>query len=92
MARRLRTTLEGMDVRALSRFLMNKYRIVVVPLVGGVPPNQVFDYQCLRVSPNIYTTLEEIDTFAAGMRDAAKNGVPELPAAAGEPAALEGMD
>jgi isopenicillin-N epimerase len=85
-------TIDGMDVRALSRFLMSKYRIVVVPLVGGVPPNQVFDYQCLRVSPNIYTTLEEIDTFVAGMRDAAKNGVPELPAAEGEPSTLEGMD
>jgi hypothetical protein len=28
------------------------------------------------VSPNIYTTLEEIDTFVAAMEDAMKNGVP----------------
>jgi NAD+ synthase (glutamine-hydrolysing) len=34
---------------------------IVVPLVGSAPPNQVFDYQALRVSPNVYTTLEEID-------------------------------
>jgi hypothetical protein len=27
------------------------------------------------VSPNIYTTLEEIDTFVAAMEDAMKNGV-----------------
>jgi selenocysteine lyase/cysteine desulfurase len=72
-------TIDGMDVRALARFLMNKYRIIVVPLVGGAPPNQVFDYQCLRVSPSIYTTLEEVDTFIAGMEDALKNGVPESP-------------
>ena len=30
------------------------------------PPNSVFDYQALRVSPNVYTTLEEIDTFVDG--------------------------
>jgi len=68
--------IEGIDVRDLARFLMSKYRIVVVPLVGGAPPNQVFDYQALRISPNIYTTLEEIDTFVEGMADAVKNGVP----------------
>jgi isopenicillin-N epimerase len=49
--------IEGIDVRDLARFLMDKYRIVAVPLVGGAPPNQVFDYQALRVSPNVYTTL-----------------------------------
>jgi len=68
--------IEGIDVIDLARFLKSKYRIVVVPLVGGAPPNQVFDYQALRVSPNIYTTLEEIDTFVEGMEDAIKNGLP----------------
>jgi selenocysteine lyase/cysteine desulfurase len=68
--------IEGIDVRDLAKFLMDNYRIIVVPLVGGAPPNQVFDYQCLRVSPNIYTTLEEIDTFVKAMEDALKNGVP----------------
>jgi selenocysteine lyase/cysteine desulfurase len=69
-------TIDGIDVGDLSKFLMDKYRIVVVGLKGGAPPNQVFDYQCLRVSPNIYTTLEEIDTFITAMEDAVKNGVP----------------
>jgi len=71
--------IEGIDVRALARFLMNNYRIIVVPLVGGAPPNSVFDYQALRVSPNVYTTLEEIDTFVAAMQEAAQSGVPETP-------------
>jgi hypothetical protein len=31
------------------------------------------------VSPNIYTTLEEIDTFVEAMEDAMKNGVPDTP-------------
>ena len=74
--------IEGIDVRDLSKFLMDKYRIIVTALVGGAPPNQVFDYQALRVSPNIYTTLEEIDTFVAAMEDALKNGVPSTEASA----------
>jgi isopenicillin-N epimerase len=75
--------IEGIDVRDLSKFLMDKYRIIVTPLVGGAPPNQVFDYQAIRVSPNIYTTLEEIDTFVAAMEDALKNGVPSTQASRG---------
>lgn len=72
-------TIDGIDVRQLAKFMMDKYRIVVVPLVGGAPPNSVFDYQALRVSPNVYTTLEEVDTFVEAMEDALKNGVPEAP-------------
>jgi selenocysteine lyase/cysteine desulfurase len=71
---------DGMDVRDVAKFLMDKYRIIVVPLVGGAPPNQVYDYQALRISPNIYTTLEEIDTFVGAMEDALKNGVPSTQA------------
>jgi selenocysteine lyase/cysteine desulfurase len=68
--------IDGIDVRDLAKFLMDKYRIIVVPLIGGVPPNARFDYQAIRVSPNVYTTLEEIDTFVLAMEDAIKNGVP----------------
>jgi selenocysteine lyase/cysteine desulfurase len=71
--------IEGYDVRQLAKFMMDRYRIVVVPLVGGAPPNSVFDYQALRVSPNVYTTLEEIDTFIEAMETAVKEGVPESP-------------
>jgi selenocysteine lyase/cysteine desulfurase len=72
-------TIDGVDVRPLAKFLMDNYRIIVVPLVGGAPPNSVFDYQALRVSPNVYTTLEEIDTFVTAMEDALKSGVPDTP-------------
>ncbi|HVP90556.1 MAG TPA: hypothetical protein VMS75_04995, partial [Terriglobales bacterium] len=71
--------IDGIDVRQLATWLRNNYRIIVVPLVGGAPPNSVFDYQALRVSPNVYTTLEEIDTFVEAMGEAAKSGVPESP-------------
>ncbi len=74
--------IDGIDVRDLSTFLMDKYRVIVVPLVGGAPPNARFDYQAIRVSPNVYTTLEEIDTFVMAMEDAIKNGVPTTQARA----------
>jgi selenocysteine lyase/cysteine desulfurase len=67
--------IDGIDSRALAQYLMDKHRIIIVGLVGGTPPGQVYDYQGLRVTPNIYTTLEEIDTFVGAMRDAIKNGI-----------------
>lgn len=70
--------IEGIDARDLAKFLLDKYRTIVVPLVGGAPPNQVFDFQAIRVSPNVYTTLGEIDTFVRGMEDALRNGVPSV--------------
>ena len=31
------------------------------------------DYQGLRITPNVYTTLEEIDTFAGAIEELLKN-------------------
>lgn len=67
--------IDGVDARALSQFMMDRYRIVINAVVGGEPPNQVFDYTGLRVTPNVYTTLQEIDVFVDAMQDALKNGV-----------------
>jgi selenocysteine lyase/cysteine desulfurase len=75
--------IEGIDPRALSQHMMDRYRIVVNAVVGGTPPQQVFDYSGLRVTPNVYTTLEEVDTFAQAMLDVAKNGLPPAPAGRG---------
>ena len=68
--------IDGVDSRALSQHMMDRYRIVVNAVSGGTAPNQVFDYSGLRVTPNVYTTLEEVDTFAQAMLDVAKNGLP----------------
>jgi isopenicillin-N epimerase len=67
--------IDGVDARALSQFMMDRYRIVINAVVGGEPPNQVFDFSGLRVTPNVYTTLQEIDVFVDAMQDALKNGV-----------------
>jgi selenocysteine lyase/cysteine desulfurase len=74
--------IDGMDTKGLAQFLMDKYRIVVVPIIGGAYPNSSHDYQTLRVTPNVYTTLEEIDTFVTAMEDAVKNGIPAAQAPA----------
>lgn len=68
--------IDGIGARALTQFLFDKYRIVGQAAVGGKLPRQVFDFEGVRITPNVYTTLEEIDTFVAAMHDAIKNGVP----------------
>lgn len=61
--------IEGVDSGELTGFLEHKYRIHVRPrFVRG-------EFDCIRVSPSVFTTLEEIDLFAAGIEDAARNGV-----------------
>ena len=48
--------------------LWARWRIIATPIVHA-------EYEGARVTPNIYTTLEEIDTFAAGMEEIARKGV-----------------
>jgi isopenicillin-N epimerase len=67
--------INGIDAWALAKFLRDKHRIIVAVLKGQALPNQLYDFQGLRVSPNVYTTLEEIDTFVAAMEQAARIGV-----------------
>ena len=52
----------------INRFLWTKYRIITTAIVRK-------DYQGIRVTPNIYTTLEEIDAFSNAMQDVLDNGV-----------------
>ncbi len=58
-------SLEGVDVSKAYDFLWSKYRIITAAI-------RRTDYQGLRVTPNIYTTLEEVDTFAAAIEDLLK--------------------
>jgi selenocysteine lyase/cysteine desulfurase len=56
--------------------LWDAYRIVIVAVGHDNPKTPAFSYRGLRVTPNIYTPLEEIDTFVAAMQAVAKNGLP----------------
>jgi len=67
--------IDGVPARALNDFLWNKYRIIGQAMTAGPYPGQQYDYQGTRITPNVYTTLEELDSFVAAMKDAVKNGV-----------------
>jgi isopenicillin-N epimerase len=66
-------SLERVDAPKAYDFLWSKYRIITAAIKRD-------DYQGLRVTPNIYTTLEEVDTFAHAIEDLAKNGQPSTQA------------
>jgi isopenicillin-N epimerase len=58
-------SLDGVDVSKAYDFLWTKYRIITAAIKRD-------DYQGLRVTPNIYTTLDELDTFASAIKDLLK--------------------
>jgi isopenicillin-N epimerase len=62
--------IEGVDPGDLSNHLWNKYRLIVTPIVHP-------EFKGIRVTPNVYTTLEEVDTFAEVMEEVAKKGLPK---------------
>jgi len=59
---------EGIDPGKLGAWLMDRYRIVSTPIVHP-------EFNGLRVTPNVYTTPAEVDTFTEAMRMAIKRGV-----------------
>lgn len=60
--------IEGVDATKLVGHLWEKHRIWTTPIVS---PGE---YQGIRITPNVYTTLEEIDTFAGTMEAIARKG------------------
>jgi selenocysteine lyase/cysteine desulfurase len=58
----------GVDTKKLVEHLWSRRRIIVVPIVHD-------EYQGLRVTPNVYTTLDEIDVFAEEMEAVVKKGL-----------------
>ncbi len=61
-------SIDGFEAPALSSHLMAKYRIMTTPIVVKG------EFQGLRITPNVYTTLEEIDTFATVMEKIIRRG------------------
>ena len=59
---------QGMDAPKLSKYLWEKHRIWQVAIVT---PGE---YEGLRITPNVYTTLEEIDTFTEVMEKIIRRG------------------
>ncbi len=63
--------IEGVKAVKLARHLWSEHRIIVVGI-------QHPEFQGIRVSPSVYTTLEEIDRFGDAMEEIARRGA--LPA------------
>ena len=61
---------EGIEPRPLQAWLWEKHRILVTPI--EVESKQ---FAGIRVTPNVYSTMEEIGRFCDAMEQAAKNGI-----------------
>ncbi|MCI0697376.1 aminotransferase class V-fold PLP-dependent enzyme [candidate division KSB1 bacterium] len=62
--------IEGTDPKAVSDYLMNKHKIFTVPILHD-------EFKGIRITPNVYTTLQELDLFCEVMEMIAKKGLPK---------------
>ncbi|HUG00562.1 MAG TPA: aminotransferase class V-fold PLP-dependent enzyme [Longimicrobiales bacterium] len=62
--------LDGVETPALAEHLWKAHRIFVTSILHD-------EFDGIRVTPNVYTTLEEIDRFAAALEKVAEQGLPE---------------
>lgn len=67
--------IDGVNAPALARTMLQRHRIVVSAVVPQGLPGPVFDFQGLRITPNVYTTFDEIDAFVRAIEDVLKNGI-----------------
>lgn len=60
----------GIEPPALTSYLFDKHRIFTTPIVHD-------EFKGIRVTPNVYTTLGELDRFCEAMETVAKKGLPK---------------
>jgi isopenicillin-N epimerase len=60
--------IEGCDPGKLGAHLWDRYRIIVTPIVHD-------EFRGIRVTPNVYTTLNEIDMFCDAVEKVIRNGL-----------------
>ena len=61
-------SVEGLDPGKLGTWLLDKHRIVSTPIVHP-------EFSGIRITPNVYTTVDEVDTFADTVLGAIKRGI-----------------
>jgi selenocysteine lyase/cysteine desulfurase len=59
---------DGIDSAKLQTWLWTKHRIITTPIIHE-------EFHGLRVTPNVYTTLEEVDRFGDKVLEAVAKGV-----------------
>jgi selenocysteine lyase/cysteine desulfurase len=62
-------SIAGLDHGKLGEYLMREYRIITTPIKHE-------EYEGIRITPNVYTTAGEIDTFAEVMERVILKGLP----------------
>jgi len=60
---------EGVDPTAIGSYLFNKHRIFTTPIVHD-------EFKGIRITPNVYTTLGELNRFCDQMEQIARKGLP----------------
>jgi selenocysteine lyase/cysteine desulfurase len=60
--------IEGIDPGDLSNHMWAQHKIIVTPIKHA-------EFQGIRVTPNVCTTIPELDRFVAAMEDVIQNGV-----------------
>ncbi|HEV8304042.1 MAG TPA: aminotransferase class V-fold PLP-dependent enzyme [Gemmatimonadales bacterium] len=58
-----------LDVGKVTAHLYDRHKIIVTPIVHP-------EFNCLRITPNVYTTLAEIDRFGDVMEELLRTGLP----------------
>ncbi|MGB7210178.1 MAG: aminotransferase class V-fold PLP-dependent enzyme [Pyrinomonadaceae bacterium] len=62
--------IDGIDPVAIGGYLMSKHKIFTTPIVHE-------EFTGIRITPNVYTTLWELDRFCDVVGSVAKNGLPK---------------
>ena len=61
-------SVEGVDHGKLGAHLWDKYRIICTPIGHE-------EFKGIRITPNVYTTLSDIDTFCEAVEKAIRSGL-----------------
>jgi isopenicillin-N epimerase len=65
--------IEGIDSGALRRHLWERHRIVTTIIA---PPGSPAECEGLRITPSVYTTLDELDRFCDAVERVLREGLP----------------
>jgi isopenicillin-N epimerase len=60
--------LEGIEPRPLAEYLMKTHKIFTTPIIHE-------EFRGLRITPNVYTTVQELDRFCGVMETIARRGL-----------------
>jgi isopenicillin-N epimerase len=62
--------IDGIDPGALQTYLMDKHKIFTVAIIHD-------EFKGIRVTPNLYTTIQELDRFCDVMETVVRKGLPK---------------